>query len=207
MIRLASLFAMMIIAASGTAFAAPDSKGKITFELFPNPAFVPCLAAEGKTPTVTVTVRPGLRNDHMRVVLKHFKPGLSFNLFTVERSNQQADGQPVQAFPGFGLAWYQSEAATAKHSTKTEIDTILLDEIFGFDPDVNLAPTQTLHVGLWFDDPADAAPCNFAGPPTPFNGTHDAGPLAFISRPDATSGLGPLCTDPNTSTIPATCNP
>jgi hypothetical protein len=29
----------------------------------------------------------------------------------------------------------------------------------------------------------------------------------MISVPDATTGLGPLCTDPNRSTSPASCNP
>jgi hypothetical protein len=204
--RISSL-ALVITAVSATALAASNPADNFTFELFPNAAFIPCLAAEGKTPTVTVKVRRGLRNDHLRVTLKHFKPGLELDLFTVQRSNQQADGNPVADFPGFGLAWYQSDVAAARHPTKAEINTILLDQIFGFDPDVGLAPTQALHVGLWFDDPADAEPCGFAGPSTPFNGTHNAGPVAFISRPDATTGLGPLCTHPNTSTVPATCNP
>ena len=42
---------------------------------------------------------------------------------------------------------------------------------------------------------------------TPFNGEHQAGPLAMITRLDATTKLGPLCTDPDLSTDPATCNP
>jgi hypothetical protein len=197
----------LVLAASGAALAASPSDKNFTFQLFPNPAFVACLTAEGgKPPTVTVTVRRGLRNDHLRVVLKHFKPGIGFDLFTVQRSPQQADGNPDAGFTNFGLAWYQSDVQTSRHPSKAEINTILLDQIFGFDPDVQLSPTQTLHVGLWFNDPADAAPCGFAGT-TPFNGEHNAGPLAFISRPDATTGLGPLCTNPNTSTIPATCNP
>ena len=29
----------------------------------------------------------------------------------------------------------------------------------------------------------------------------------MISVPDATTGLGPLCTKPDTSTVPAHCNP
>jgi len=201
--------AVALVVASGTlAVAAPSDDNNFTFQLFPNPAFVACVTgADGKTPTVTVTVRRGIRNDHMRVVLKHVKPGLGFDLFTVQRSNQDADGNPAANFTNFGLAWYQSDVETVKHPTKVEIDTILLDQIFGFDPDVGLTPTQTLHVGLWFDDPTAAAACGFAGPPTPFNGTHNAGPVAFISRPDATTGLGPLCTNPNTGTDPATCNP
>jgi len=43
--------------------------------------------------------------------------------------------------------------------------------------------------------------------PTPFNGEHQAGPNAMISTPNGTTGLGPLCTNPNTSTNPISCNP
>ena len=42
---------------------------------------------------------------------------------------------------------------------------------------------------------------------TPFNGEHKAGPVAFISVPNANTNLGPLCTNPNTSTDPVSCNP
>lgn len=71
---------------------------------------------------------------------------------------------------------------------------------------MNLPPTNTFHVGFWFNNPADAAPCGFTGV-TPFNGDHRAGPLAMISRPNAATLLGPLCVNPNTSVSPVTCNP
>jgi hypothetical protein len=138
--------------------------------------------------------------------LAHFKPGLHFDMFTVQRSNQNADGTP-RTIPNFGLAWYQSDLNIGSTgSGKATIHTILLNQIFGFDPDVALAPTNTFHVGFWFNNPADAAACGFTGT-TPFNGEHKAGPLAFITRPAAVTDLGPLCTKPNTSTTPATCNP
>jgi hypothetical protein len=60
---------------------------------------------------------------------------------------------------------------------------------------VGLAPTNTFHVGFWFNNPADAAFCGFTGS-TPFNGEHAAGPNAFITRPVAVFNVGPLCTDP-----------
>ena len=70
------------------------------------------------------------------------------------------------------------------------------------------SPTNTFHVGFWFDNPNDAKACGFdPTKPTPFNGQHNAGPNAMISVPNATTGLGPLCLNPNTSTFPATCNP
>jgi hypothetical protein len=79
--------------------------------------------------------------------------------------------------------------------------------IFGFDPAVGLAPTNTFHVGFWFNKPAGANNCVHLI--TPFNGEHKAGPLAFITRPDATTQLGPLCVltpTPRTCPQPATPN-
>jgi hypothetical protein len=82
----------------------------------------------------------------------------------------------------------------------------LLDQIFGFDadpiPDSNPAaprvpPTNTFHVGFWFNNPQDAESCGFdVSKPTPFNGEHKAGPLAMISLPVPPANLGPLCTAP-----------
>ena len=103
------------------------------------------------------------------------------------------------------LVSFDPDFSLLKHAATVKVRSILLDETFGFDADTGLAPTNTFHVGIWFDDPADAAPCGFTGAPTPFNGSHDAGPVAFISRPDATSGLGPLCTKPDTTTNPPSC--
>jgi hypothetical protein len=159
-----------------------------------------------------VVVRGDL-NDRLTLKLRGFKPGLNFDLFTVEHTPQLADGTHDTGFHTFGLAWYQSDIHVEtgddddeNESSSVTIRTILLDQIFGFDPDVALAPTNTFHVGFWFNDPNDAAACGFTGF-TPFNGEHHAGPLAFISRPNADSGLGPLCTNPDLSTDPPHCNP
>jgi hypothetical protein len=199
---------LLLVMANGYAAHAqvdqPEPSGT-TFQLYPNQQFIACMAADPNvTPTVNVTVKRGDRNDVMQVGLSGFKPGLRFDLFTVQNSNQQADGSPVSNFQNFGLAWYQSDLEPGV----TTVKTILLDQIFGFDPAVGLNPTRTFHVGFWFNDPNDAAACGFdVTKPTPFNGENQAGPLAFISRPNAATGLGPLCTKPNTSTSPATCDP
>ena len=190
------------------AFAAGGSKpASTTFSLFPNKAQLPCLQVPGgPKPTVQAQVNRGNLNDTLQLSLTNFKPGLAFDLFTVQRSNQNADGT-ARVIPNFGLAWYQSDVQVGATGTASvKVRTILLDQIFGFDPDVALSPTNTFHLGFWFNNPADAAPCGFTGV-TPFNGEHTAGPLAFITRPNAVTDLGPLCTDPNTSTTPATCNP
>ena len=184
------------------------------FDLTPNPKTVACLSdSSGQPPTAHVEVFRGELNDTLVLEIHHFKPGLAFDLFTVQRSPFLADGTPDPAFTGsFGLAWYQTDVQVDNDSVdadgRVKIETILLDQIFGFDPDVGLKPTNTFHVGFWFNDPNDAAPCGFdVTKPTPFNGEHKAGPFAFISLPNPDTGLGPLCTNPDTSTTPAGCNP
>jgi hypothetical protein len=83
------------------------------------------------------------------------------------------------------------------------LQTVLVNETFGFDSDVNLLPTDTFHLGLWFDDPQACSTTPIK--PGPFNGEHHAGPLVFMTVPDGTTKLGPLCTEPNTTTTPASC--
>jgi len=204
---------VLVLVASGVggvlvsqAAAGSSKPADVDFALFANSKFAPCLAEDtDETPTVKASVDRGDDNDTLKLKLRNFKPGLDFDLFTVQRSPQRADGTPDPTFPGFGMAWYQSDIHVGDHgSADVKVKTILLDQIFGFDPDVNLAPTNTFHLGFWFNDPHAAAPCGFTGT-TPFNGEHAAGPLAFITRPDATTKLGPLCSDPEGTT--GRCNP
>ncbi len=193
------------------AASAQNKADEVSFKLTPNPKFVDCLRrSPWEEPTARATVVRGKLNDTLILDLDGIKPGLAFDLFTVERSQLLAGGDPDLNFKNFGLAWYQSDIEIGKGTDdgRVRIKTILLDQIFGFDPDVALKPTNTFHVGFWFNNPEDAAACGFdATKPTPFNGEHKAGPMAMISVPDATTGLGPLCTDPDLSTSPASCHP
>jgi len=188
-----------------------------TFPLYPDPAVVGCLADDsGSPPTAVATVKRGKLNDRMCLRLEHIKPGLDFDLFTVERSKLRSDGTVDPDFvnkfnKSFGLAWYQSDIEIKDTGRKAgtgtvTVKTILLDQIFGFDADIGLNPVNTFEVGFWFNDPEDAANCGFTGF-TPFNGEHHAGPLAMISVPNPDTQLGPLCLNPDTSTNPPHCNP
>ena len=178
-----------------------------TFSLKPDPKRVACLRKPGATPSATVAVGQGALADDLTIIGSGIKPGLAFDLFTVQKSIFTANGTSDPNFTDFGLAWYQTDLeANSSGQIFGTLHTILVNQIFGFDPEVSLPPTNTFHVGFWFNNPADAANCGFTGF-TPFNGEHHAGPLAMISLPNATTGLGPLCLSPNTSTHPATCNP
>ncbi|MBV9950247.1 MAG: hypothetical protein JOZ69_25625 [Myxococcales bacterium] len=191
----------------------PASTDVVHFQLVPNPKFARCLAQypddPSRQPAIAVDVVRGDLNDGLFLKAEGMKPGLSFDLFTVEHSSLLADGTADPSFKNFGLAWYQSDVQADDNGVaRVQIRTILLDQIFGFDPVVSLPPTGTFEVGFWFNDPRDAAACGFdVTKPTPFNGEHEAGPLAAISLPDATTGLGPLCTKPDTSVSPARCSP
>jgi hypothetical protein len=184
------------------------------FNLFPNPKFVSCLGVTGgPTPEAKVTVYRGKLNDRLVISARNIKPGLAFDMFTVQRTNLLPDGTVDPAFTGsFGLAWYQSDLqADRSGRINATIKTILLDQIFGFDAELsNPSPINTFHTGFWFNNPNDANVdgCVFdVTHPTPFNGEHTAGPLAMISVPDADTNLGPLCINPNTDTDPPSCNP
>jgi hypothetical protein len=190
-------FAAFSLLAVATAAFATDVK-QSTFALTPQAKVVNCLGVTGgPAPTATVTVKRGPLHDTLTLTASNLKPKLEFDLFTIQNTNLLSNGQVDPSFVNFGLAWYQSDMkANSKGIAKVTIQTILLDQIFGFDPAASLGPTHTFHVGFWFNNPADAAACGFdVSKPTPFNGVHNAGPNAMISLPDATTDLGPLCTD------------
>lgn len=180
------------------------------FTLSVNPKFEACLTdSSGLTPTARVTVTRGKLADMLTITAQHIKPHLAFDMFTVERSTLLSDGTVDPAFTNFGFAWYQSDLeADYQGKINANIKTILLDQIFGFDPDLSTNNFNAFHVGFWFNDPNDASACGFdPSKPTPFNGEHKAGPVAMITVPNANTNLGPLCTNPDLSHHPVTCNP
>jgi hypothetical protein len=183
---------------------------KEVFHLKPSPSVLGCISAgNGTTPSAEVTVFRGKQNDFLVLRAHHLKPNLAFDVFTVQNSNLLPNGLPDANFKNFGLAWYQSDLqADGRGEAEVTIKTILLDQIFGFDPAVGLPPTNTFHLGFWFNNPKKAAACGFdPTKPTPFNGEHKAGPVAMISVPNATTHLGPLCTNPRQVGSQFVCHP
>jgi hypothetical protein len=191
----------------------PYDADVVHITLYPDPNMLPCLAQypddPDHAPAVEADIVRGELNDGLFLRGRNIKPGLAFDMFSVERSLLGADGKRDPGFHGFGFAWYQSDLEANDHGNmRAAIRTILLDQIFGFDPDAKLAPTNTFQLGFWFNDPNAAQACGFdPSKPTPFNGDHQAGPVAMITLPDADTGLGPLCTSPDTSVSPARCDP
>ena len=151
-----SLVTAAIVAAACLSFS--DASPQVTtksFQLISEAKFLDCFATTAPTATVTVS-RVGKR-DKLVLDVNGLKPGLHFDVFTVQRSNLLANGTVDPNFTNFGLA-----------------------------SDESLPPVNTFHIGFWFDNPAKAKRCGFTGT-TPFNGEHQAGPAAMISTPDATT--------------------
>ncbi|HXR36628.1 MAG TPA: hypothetical protein VN754_11790, partial [Candidatus Binataceae bacterium] len=130
------------------------------FGLKPNPPFLKCLqSAATVTPSATVVIKQNEANDDLTIVALGIKPNLAFDLFTVQNSNLLASGSVNPAFKNFGLAWYQTDLqADAFGRIGATIRSILINQIFGFDAGTTppLPPTNTFHVGFWFNNPADA---------------------------------------------------
>jgi len=192
------------------AWPASAQKPEIVFDLVPQPKFVNCLGVEGgPTPSAQIIVQRGELSDILILHTHHLKPNLGFDLFTIQNSNLLASGEPNPNFKNFGLAWYQTDVqADSDGEAEVAIKTILLDQIFGFDPASGLGPTHTFNVGFWFNNPHDAEACGFdPTKPTPFNGEQNAGPNAMISLPNDTTKLGPLCTQPVKKGLVFVCKP
>ena len=165
-VALLSLLLVSPIARSQDVESAAATVTRSTFQLLPNPKFLSCLSGNKGTPTAKVTVVEGNLNDTLTLSLSHVKPNLGFDLFTVQRTNLLSSGTVDPNFTNFGLAWYQTDVQANKQgNASVKIQTILVDQIFGFDPDVSLAPTNTFHVGIWFNNPADAAAWASPEPP------------------------------------------
>ena len=148
---LGSLFLISPTVRAQEAKTTPDLVTKSTFQLVANPKFLTCLSASKGTPIAKVTVSAGKQNDTLTLSLSHVKPNLGFDLFTIQRTNLLANGTVDPNFTNFGLAWYQSDVQADKRgNAKVTIQTILVDEIFGFDPTLRWPlPTRfTLESGL-----------------------------------------------------------
>jgi hypothetical protein len=187
------------------------SEDVVEFDLLPVAKNLPCIAQypddPSRAPTLKAIVVRGDQNDTLYVRGENILPELGFDLFTTERSLFGIDGKPVSGFTGFGLSWYQTDLE-ANHWGKVRavVRTVLLDEIFGLEQGGALGPTETFHVGVWFNDPSAAVACGFdASKPTPFNGEQQAGPLAFGTAPRAETGLGPLCVERDDTSATPRC--
>jgi hypothetical protein len=135
----------------------------------------------------------------MNVKLEGMPAKTDFDFFVIQVPNAP-----------FGLSWYQGDIETngsghgrgrfvGRFNTETFIvgpgsapAPVVHNGPF---PDASTnpatSPVHTFHLGLWFNDPADAVKAGCAGSVTPFNGDHSAGVQA-LSTGNFADDQGPL---------------
>ena len=138
-----------------------------------------------------VTVTPLGPVEQMAIRAENLPPDTGFDLFVIQLPN-----------PPFGLSWYQgdleSDAQGVAQGTFTgrfDSETFIVTPGVGQAPSVHrrrgfpdassnpaTAPVHTFHLGLWFDDPGDAAKAGCRSSVTPFSGDHSAGVQALSTR-------------------------
>ena len=129
--------------------------------------------------------------EQMEIRAENLPPNTEFDLFLIQAPN-----------PPFGLSWYQgdleSDAQGVAQGTfigRFSNETFIVAPGVGQAPNVHhkrrfpdassnpaTAPVHTFHLGLWFNDPADAANAGCPNGVTPFNGDHNAGIQALSTR-------------------------
>jgi hypothetical protein len=135
----------------------------------------------------------------MKVKVWGLPPNTDFDFFVIQVPNAP-----------FGLAWYQGDIETNKDGVgygefigRFSIETfivapgvapapVVFNNAFpdaSSNPPTN--PVQLYHLGLWFNDPADAVKAGGPGIVTPFNGEHDAG-LQVLNTSNFALQAGPL---------------
>ena len=125
----------------------------------PAVAFLNCMKPSPDAPTPQVTVDGEARGPQRpaTVELRGFKPNLDFDLFTIQHSPQTANGAP-DANPSVGLGVVPVRPARRARtapagpgsarscSTRSSASTRTWRS----------PPTNTFHLGFWFNNPADA---------------------------------------------------
>src|SRR4051794_2678366 len=167
----------------------------IAFKMVRSPGIVKagCLPkANGK---VSIVAERGL-NEIMRVQVFNLPKNTNFDFFVTQVPNAP-----------FGLSWYQGDIETdaqgrgeatfvGRFNAETFIvapDAAPAPKIHDADATTNpkTAPIHTYHLGLWFNDPADATAAGCPGATTPFNGDHTAG-VQVLNTSNYANDQGPL---------------
>jgi hypothetical protein len=148
----------------------------------------------------TVSIRSLGPVEVMKVEVSGLPPKTVFDFFVIQ----------VPLAP-FGLAWYQGDIQTDEHGEgsrefigRFNIETFIVapgvapapaDPFGGPFPDATVNPVtnpvQLYHLGLWFDNPADAVKAGGPGTVTPFNGEHSGG-IQILNTSEFPETNGPL---------------
>jgi hypothetical protein len=195
-----ALVAALLLGAVAVPMAArgQGDPSRITFSMVRSAAAqaAGCLPGAG----ASVAVRSVGAVERMNVRVRGLPPNTEFDFFVIQVPNAP-----------FGLAWYQGDIETNSHGGgdqtfvgRFNIETFIVAPGVAPAPVVHdqppfpdassnpaTAPVHTFHLGLWFNDPADAVAAGCPGAVTPFNGDHNAG-FQILSTRNFADDQGPL---------------
>ena len=188
--RLASAaISVLGILAALPASAATDS---ITFNMVRSPGLAPFPTCVPNA-RATVTINSNGPVEVLNIFCSGLPPNTDFDFFVIQAPNGP-----------FGLCWYQGDLesgplgnAAGQFIGRFSIETFIVAPgvvttpvprrfTGGPFPSVGqnsqTAPVQLYHLGVWFNNPADAVNAGGPGTVTPFNGEHNAGVQVLNTR-------------------------
>lgn len=192
-----SLLARLLACSTVVLASSPAFAKKFSFDMPVSAGAASCLP----NATAHVTITPHGATDEMHVRTTGLPPNTDFDLFVIQ----------VPTAP-FGFSWYQGDIETDDSGVgngdfvgRFSIETTVIDPnttaapvVFQTDAASNPAPLdltkpsiQTYHLGLWFNQPKDAAKAGCPSTQTPFNGEHNAG-IQVLNSANFPVDSGPL---------------
>ena len=197
MLGLLVVFGIAVGAFAGTAANGAGKSDEISFEMMRSAA----AANAGCLPDAQADVEIESQGpvEVMKVKVEGLPAKTDFDFFVIQVPNAP-----------FGLSWYQGDIETngsgrghERFIGRFNIETFIVAPGVASAPVVHnnafpdassnpqTAPVHTFHLGLWFNDPADAVKAGCPGTVTPFNGEHNAG-IQVLSTRNFANDQGPL---------------
>jgi hypothetical protein len=198
--KTAALAALAVASLASIPALADNNDDGVKFKLVRNTQF------DAQFPNFAPNARGRVRIESfgpveiMDVQVEGLPPNTDFDFFVIQ----------VPHAP-FGLAWYQGDIETNRNGVgygrfigRFSIETFIVATgvasaplVFNNPPfpDASTNPTtnpvQLYHLGLWFNDPQDAAKAGGPSTVTPFNGEHNAG-VQVLNTTNFPDDFGPL---------------
>jgi hypothetical protein len=191
-----TIFATLMSLTPMTPSSAASGSNIVQFDMVVSGGAAMCLPKA----TAHVTIVPSGPVEIMNVRVSGLPPKTDFDFFVIQ----------VPKAP-FGMSWYQGDIETDSrgngHGTfigRFSIETFVVapgvakaPTIFNDPPFPDAStnpmtnPIQMYHLGIWFNDPADAGKAGCATTQTPFNGEHNAG-IQVLNTSNFPDLSGPL---------------
>jgi hypothetical protein len=197
-LALVSIGVLVLSGLVGAVARGASTTDEIKFGLVRSPGVVAATCLPHAEADVKVETQGA--NQVMHVETSGLPANTAFVLFVIQVPNAP-----------FGMSWYQGDVDTGADGTgeatfigRFNIETFVVapgvapaPAVFTAPPfpdatsNPATAPVQMYHLGMWFDDPADAVKAGCPGTVTPFNGNHMAG-IQVLNTANFANDQGPL---------------